>query len=107
MNEVFRIFQSSGEPADVLPAEASAQTSERTVYLTRGPDLAAARTALEGFLAWHAEKFPDTAVAGLPSCLAWIVRPTLTFGRTASAAPAASAFWCERASPRRAQGMNR
>ncbi len=34
LNEVFRIFQSSGEPADVLPAEASAQTSERTVYLT-------------------------------------------------------------------------
>lgn len=33
LNEVFRIYQSTGEPAEMLPAEDSAIT-ERTVYLT-------------------------------------------------------------------------
>ncbi|MBE2283584.1 MAG: response regulator [Prosthecobacter sp.] len=33
LNEVFRIYQASGEPAEVLPAE-SASESERTVFLT-------------------------------------------------------------------------
>lgn len=33
LNEVFRIYQSTGEPAEMLPAEGSA-TTERTVYLT-------------------------------------------------------------------------
>lgn len=33
LNEVFRIYQGTGEPADMLPAEGSS-TSERTVYLT-------------------------------------------------------------------------
>ena len=54
--------------------------TERTVYLTRGPNLAAARTALENFLAWHAAKFPDTAVASLglatPTPAAWNALPT-------------------------------
>ncbi len=44
LNEIFRIFQSSGEPADVLPAEAASQTSERTVYLTTR---AGARVAIQ------------------------------------------------------------
>lgn len=34
LNEVFRIFQESGEPADMLPVEAASQSSERTVFLT-------------------------------------------------------------------------
>ncbi|MFN0075416.1 MAG: response regulator [Prosthecobacter sp.] len=34
LNEVFRIYQASGEPADILPAETASQTSERTVHLT-------------------------------------------------------------------------
>jgi len=34
LNEVFRIFQSSGEPAEILSAEAPADATERTVYLT-------------------------------------------------------------------------
>ncbi len=34
LNEVFRVYQSTGEPADILPAEAAAQSGERTVYLT-------------------------------------------------------------------------
>lgn len=33
LNEVFRIYQASGEPAEVLPAD-SASESERTVFLT-------------------------------------------------------------------------
>lgn len=34
LNEVFRIYQSTGEPAEILSAEAAQQTTERTVYLT-------------------------------------------------------------------------
>lgn len=34
LNEVFRIYQSTGEPAEMLSAEAASQTAERTVYLT-------------------------------------------------------------------------
>ncbi len=35
LNEVFRIYQSTGEPAEILSVEAAAsQTAERTVYLT-------------------------------------------------------------------------
>ena len=34
LHEVFRIYQSTGEPAEILSAEAASQTSERTVYLT-------------------------------------------------------------------------
>ncbi|WP_395750635.1 response regulator [Prosthecobacter sp.] len=34
LNEVFRIYQSTGEPAEILPVEAPAQTTERTVFLT-------------------------------------------------------------------------
>ena len=34
LNEVFRIYQASGEPAEVLPAETSPQAAERTVFLT-------------------------------------------------------------------------
>jgi two-component system cell cycle sensor histidine kinase/response regulator CckA len=34
LNEVFRIYQSTGEPAEILPVEGSDQTIERTVYLT-------------------------------------------------------------------------
>ena len=33
LNEIFRIYQSTGEPAEMLPAEGAA-TTERTVYLT-------------------------------------------------------------------------
>jgi PAS domain S-box-containing protein len=34
LNEVFRIYQSTGEPAEILSAEAATQAAERTVYLT-------------------------------------------------------------------------
>ncbi|MCB1275516.1 response regulator [Prosthecobacter sp.] len=35
LNEVFRVYQSTGEPAEILSVEAAAsQTAERTVYLT-------------------------------------------------------------------------
>jgi two-component system cell cycle sensor histidine kinase/response regulator CckA len=34
LNEVFNIYQASGEPAEILPADAAAQATERTVYLT-------------------------------------------------------------------------
>jgi len=34
LHEVFRIFQQTGEPAEILSTEAPAQTAERTVYLT-------------------------------------------------------------------------
>lgn len=34
LNEVFRIYQSTGEPAEILSAESATQAAERTVYLT-------------------------------------------------------------------------
>jgi two-component system cell cycle sensor histidine kinase/response regulator CckA len=34
LNEVFRIYQSTGEPAEMLPVETATQAAERTVYLT-------------------------------------------------------------------------
>jgi two-component system cell cycle sensor histidine kinase/response regulator CckA len=34
LNEVFRIYQSTGEPAEILSAEAASPSVERTVYLT-------------------------------------------------------------------------
>lgn len=34
LNEVFRIYQSTGEPAEILSAETATQAAERTVYLT-------------------------------------------------------------------------
>ena len=34
LNEVFRIYQSTGEPVEILPLEAASQAAERTVYLT-------------------------------------------------------------------------
>lgn len=34
LNEVFNIYQASGEPAEILPADAAAQATERTVFLT-------------------------------------------------------------------------
>jgi len=34
LHEVFRIYQHTGEPAEILSAEAASQTAERTVYLT-------------------------------------------------------------------------
>ncbi len=34
LNEVFRIYQSTGEPAEILSAETDSQAAERTVYLT-------------------------------------------------------------------------
>ncbi|WP_395737516.1 response regulator [Prosthecobacter sp.] len=34
LNEVFRIYQSTGEPAEILSVETDTQTTERTVYLT-------------------------------------------------------------------------
>ena len=34
LHEVFRIYQNTGEPAEILSAEAATQTAERTVYLT-------------------------------------------------------------------------
>lgn len=34
LNEVFRIYQSTGEPAEILSAESATQAPERTVYLT-------------------------------------------------------------------------
>jgi two-component system cell cycle sensor histidine kinase/response regulator CckA len=34
LNEVFRIYQSTGEPAEILAAESATQAAERTVYLT-------------------------------------------------------------------------
>ncbi|OYW77845.1 MAG: hypothetical protein B7Z37_02190 [Verrucomicrobia bacterium 12-59-8] len=34
LHEVFRIYQSTGEPAEILSAEAATQAAERTVYLT-------------------------------------------------------------------------
>ena len=34
LNEVFRIYQEGGEPAEILPADSAAQGVERTVYLT-------------------------------------------------------------------------
>ncbi len=53
--------------------------TERTVYLTRGKTIAEARASLERFLAWHAEKFPGTALASLglatPSPAAWAALP--------------------------------
>ncbi|MBC7368703.1 MAG: hypothetical protein H7343_18160 [Undibacterium sp.] len=53
--------------------------TERTVYLTRGKTLAEARTSLERFITWHAEKFPGTALATLglatPSPAAWATLP--------------------------------
>ena len=53
--------------------------TERTVYLTRGKTLAEARTALEKFITWHAEKFPGAPLASLglatPSPAAWSALP--------------------------------
>ena len=34
LHEVFRIYQQTGEPAEILSTEAPSQTAERTVYLT-------------------------------------------------------------------------
>jgi PAS domain S-box-containing protein len=34
LHEIFRIYQQTGEPAEILSAEAASQTAERTVYLT-------------------------------------------------------------------------
>jgi PAS domain S-box-containing protein len=44
LHEVFRIYQHSGEPAEILSAEAASQTAERTVYLTT---LAGARVPIQ------------------------------------------------------------
>ena len=40
-------------------------TRERTVYITRGEDIVAARDNLGKFLAWHASRFPNAATATL------------------------------------------
>jgi predicted exporter len=40
-------------------------TRERTVFITRGENIAAARDNLDKFLAWHAGQFPDAATATL------------------------------------------
>ena len=44
LHEVFRIYQHTGEPAEILSAEAASQTAERTVYLTT---LAGARVPIQ------------------------------------------------------------
>jgi len=60
---------------EALPAAARAEaqevrslfgeTSQRTVYLTRGESPAAARAALERFLGWHAQQYSGAVVASL------------------------------------------
>ncbi|MDR0352506.1 MAG: MMPL family transporter [Opitutaceae bacterium] len=45
------------------------ESARRTVYLTRGATPGAARQALEGFFAWHAEAFPGSAAASLGQAL--------------------------------------
>ncbi|HSY54582.1 MAG TPA: MMPL family transporter [Opitutaceae bacterium] len=41
------------------------ESSDRTVYLTQGPTVAAARDALDSFFAWHDKNFPGTPAASL------------------------------------------
>jgi predicted exporter len=41
------------------------QSSDRTVYLTQGSTVAAARAALENFFAWHQKNFPGAPAASL------------------------------------------
>jgi predicted exporter len=60
------------------------ESPTRTAYLTQGASLAEARSALERFLAWHAERFPDSAVAALGSAMptpaGWAAAPGLLAG---------------------------
>jgi len=58
-------------PAPALQADAGVVRAwfgdrpDRTLYLSRGETLAAARAALARFLAWQAQAYPDTAAASL------------------------------------------
>jgi predicted exporter len=54
-------------------------SSDRTLYLTRGDTPAAARVALEKFLAWHTQTYPDRSTAtlglALPTVADWDAAP--------------------------------
>ncbi len=54
-------------------------SDHRTVYLTRGVDAAAARDALQRFIAWHDERFPEKPAASaallLPTEADWRKMP--------------------------------
>lgn len=45
------------------------ESAQHANYVTRGETLRAARTALAGFLTWHAHEYPGTAVASLGELL--------------------------------------
>ncbi len=72
-------------PAPALRAEDAevrallGENPARTIYLTRGETGAAARAALERFLAWHSETFPGSASASmgmlLPTAEEWSALP--------------------------------
>ena len=72
-------------PAPALQAEdaevraLAGDNPDQTIYLTRGETAAAARTALEQFLAWHAGAFPGSAAASvgalLPTTAEWAALP--------------------------------
>jgi predicted exporter len=55
------------------------ENPSQTIYLTRGETAAAARTALERFLAWQGGAFPDSMVASvgtvLPTVEEWTMLP--------------------------------
>ncbi|HZL44786.1 MAG TPA: hypothetical protein VFC28_01045 [Opitutaceae bacterium] len=72
-------------PAPALQAEDAevrallGDNPAQTIYLTRGDTAAAARTALEGFLTWHAGTFPGSSAASigtlLPTAEEWATLP--------------------------------